>query len=415
MTTFEAENQIVASWLRGEFLDHIDLVTEQEFQHHGLLYKAIKQSVASVNMVDYELIATAAGLKIADIAKMAAERIPHAFRTHYRWFKQYSIQGRLRTLAKADGGVDLKKEIAELEIELDRIAAEAVEDEVDMYRSYYEELYARANEKERMKWGVPRLDNLTGGLKRGELTIVAARPGCGKSAFALQVADTASKLGKVLFVSLEMSRNSIIDRLVMRYTDIPSHSIKTGQLTDHERAMLDKAMNHLPTNIRLLDKTMTLSGIRSAVERYLPDLLIVDQLGLVRGEGRFNTKREELSQITRQLKLLSMERDIAIIGIAQVNRNAQEKIPTLADLKESGTLEEDGDNVIAIHRMSREDCKFITEIDVVDYDQYIAHGEYPSLLMLLKHRSGEIATIPSIFIGRKFTVREVSSVVLSKG
>jgi replicative DNA helicase len=413
-TPYEAEQQLIGIWLRNLHTDHMNFVREDEFRHLADLYRAIKNCIATVGCVDLLEIAKETEYAVKDLANIAKECEPFAFRSYYRWFKTFSVQSRLQTLATINGGVDMRKEIASLSTELDRISAESVEDEVDMYMSYYHELEARANERERMKWGIPKLDELTGGFKRGELTIVAARPGCGKSAFALQVSDTASKLGKVLFVSLEMSRNSIIDRLVLRYTDIPSHSVKTGKLSDRERAMLDNGMKYLPT-IRILDKTMTLTGIRSAVERYLPDLLVVDQLGLVRGDGRFNTKREELSQITRQLKLLAMERDISVIGIAQVNRNAQEKIPTLADLKESGTLEEDGDNVIAIHRMSREDCRFITEIDEGDYDHYVSHGEYPSLLMLLKHRSGEIATIPSVFIGKKMAIREVSQIVLTKG
>ena len=216
------------------------------------------------------------------------------------------------------------------------------------------EIDARKENKRKLSYGIPSLDKRTNGIHKQNLVIVAGRPGIGKSALALQIAShNCERKSKVLFASLEMGETELLERMVMHLSDIDTYNMKTGNLTKYEWNQISLATDRIaeyPLNINTAVRTP--SQLRVEIARTQPDLVIVDQLGLLRDENRVNSRREEIVNITRKLKLMAMDFDVPVIALAQINRDASETIPTLANLKESGSIEEDANVVIMLHALS---------------------------------------------------------------
>ncbi len=177
--------------------------------------------------------------------------------------------------------------------------------------------------------------------------------------------NIASKGKKVAYVSLEMSEEQIIQKLMAKNTRINSRKIRNGDLNDDQLAQLlseCEQISELP--ISILTKTNTIQKIEIEARRmknrgYL-DLLIIDYLQLLRNSGNFKSREQEVADISRTLKLLSLELNIPIIALCQLNRNASKNEPTLADIRESGAIEQDADNVIFLYSDNRDQDDIIT-------------------------------------------------------
>lgn len=200
------------------------------------------------------------------------------------------------------------------------------------------------------------LDKLTCGLHKEELTIIGARPGMGKTTFALQIAENIAQKGiKVGIVSLEMSETQLIQKIISRETRINSYKMRMGTLDTEEFTKISETcakISDLP--IKLITNLRTIQQIENFARKMKNKenlgLLIIDYIQLIRNKGKFNSREQEVADITRTLKLLSLELKIPIIGLCQLNRNAENKEPSLADLRESGAIEQDADNVIFIYQ-----------------------------------------------------------------
>lgn len=204
------------------------------------------------------------------------------------------------------------------------------------------------------------LDALTDGLHEGELTIIGARPGVGKTTFSLQIADKIANKNKfVAYVSLEMSEEQIIQKLLARRTRVNSRKIRNGDLEDSEIDKIGLACGELSTlTMNILTKANTIQQIETEARRLKNrnklDLLVIDYLQLVKNLGNFKSREQEVADISRTLKLLSLELEIPIVALCQLNRNASRNEPTLADIRESGSIEQDADNVIFLYQEDEE-------------------------------------------------------------
>ena len=204
------------------------------------------------------------------------------------------------------------------------------------------------------------LDALTDGLHEGELTIVGARPGVGKTTFSLQIADKIANKNKfVTYISLEMSEEQIIQKLLARRTRVNSRKIRNGDLEDSEIDKIGLACGELSTlTMNILTKANTIQQIETEARRLKNrnklDLLVIDYLQLVKNLGNFKSREQEVADISRTLKLLSLELEIPIVALCQLNRNASKNEPTLADIRESGSIEQDADNVIFLYQEDEE-------------------------------------------------------------
>lgn len=182
----------------------------------------------------------------------------------------------------------------------------------------------------------------------------------------MQIAEKIASKGKaVAYVSLEMSEEQIIQKILSKKTKINSRKIRNGDLTQNEIDKVSIACNEITQMpMSILTKSNTIQQIeieaRRMKNRNKMDLLVIDYLQLVRNLGNFKSREQEVADISRTLKLLSLEIDIPIIALCQLNRNASRNEPTLADIRESGAIEQDADNVIFLYTQEEEDSNIIT-------------------------------------------------------
>lgn len=204
--------------------------------------------------------------------------------------------------------------------------------------------------------GITDLDKMICGLHRQELTIIGARPGVGKTTLALQIAEHIAERGtETAIISLEMSDTQVIQKLISRRARINSYKMRMGTLETKELeqvGIVSAEIAELP--IHLITKARTIQHIEN-IARKLKNknnlgLMIIDYIQLIKNKGKFNSREQEVADITRTLKLLSLELNIPIVGLCQLNRNAARQEPTLADLRESGAIEQDADNILFLYQ-----------------------------------------------------------------
>ncbi len=204
--------------------------------------------------------------------------------------------------------------------------------------------------------GIYDLDSMICGLHRQELTIIGARPGIGKTTLALQIAEKIARNDKnVLFVSLEMSDTQIIQKMIARTGNVKGYRMRMGTIEDEDWVKISNAIGKLSdlkfnTNSKIRTIQRLELEARKLKNRGKLDLIIIDYIQLLKSKDKFNSREQEVADISRRLKLMSLELDIPIIALCQLNRNASNNEPNLSDLRESGSLEQDADNVIFLHQ-----------------------------------------------------------------
>lgn len=208
--------------------------------------------------------------------------------------------------------------------------------------------------------GFTDFDRMTSGLQRQELIVIAARPSMGKTALALNMAQYASKNANVVGIfSLEMSAPQLVSRLLCSEARVDAHRLRTGYLNREEWARLADGLRRLCETKVYIDDTpgvgvleMRAKSRRLKAEHGL-DLLIIDYLQLMAGRGRIESRQQEVSQISRDLKILAKELDVPVIALSQLSRAPEQRSehkPQLSDLRESGAIEQDSDVVCFIYR-----------------------------------------------------------------
>ena len=234
----------------------------------------------------------------------------------------------------------------------------------DLVRLAISKLEALSQKRDRIT-GIPtgyyELDSLTAGLHPSDLIIVAARPGMGKTAFALNIAANAAinEKRKVAIFSLEMSKEQLAMRLLAQTARVDYQKLRTGVLNKDDWKNIIDAAEILTEAPIFIDDTPGISVIEMrAKARRLKheqglDLIIVDYLQLIKGRGRSENRQQEISEISRSLKILAKELNVPVIAVSQLSRAVearQDKRPQLSDLRESGAIEQDADLVIFIYR-----------------------------------------------------------------
>ena len=245
------------------------------------------------------------------------------------------------------------------------------------FRHFYDEFATFINTKRKpgefmgIASGFAQLDEYLAGFQKGEFIIIGARPSVGKTAFALNLVNNITINNQVAsgFFSLEMSGRDIISRVVTMRSDIDSNKIRTNTLSMDDRARIAKNMGSIldaPSYISEIS-SMTLFDLRVQARRLVKkekvEIIFIDYLGLLRyvspnSEQRMHLpKHEQFSEISRSLKALARELNIPIIALSQLNREARDGVetePTLANIRESGSIEQDADVVIFLHRKDKD-------------------------------------------------------------
>ena len=210
--------------------------------------------------------------------------------------------------------------------------------------------------------GYRQLDEYTSGLQPADLIVLAARPGMGKTSFALNVAQHAGLPGgsRVGIFSLEMTREQLFLRMLTGLARVDSHRLRTGRLTKEDWKQLTKAFGELAAGNIFIDDSAGISVLemraksrRLKLERGL-DLVVVDYMQLIRSRSRFENRQQEMSEISRSLKELAKELNVPVIAVSQLSRAPEQRgekgRPQLSDLRESGAIEQDADVVLLLYR-----------------------------------------------------------------
>ncbi|HEU4715555.1 MAG TPA: replicative DNA helicase [Candidatus Saccharimonadales bacterium] len=258
-----------------------------------------------------------------------------------------------------------------------------------------EELHRNKGALRGVRTGWRDLDNMTAGLQRSDLIILAARPAMGKTTLVTNLAYNVATVAKqsVLFFSLEMSKEQLVDRMLADASGVDAWNIRTGNLSDEDFSKLSEAMGEMAEAPIYLDDTPGLSVLemRTKARRAAHDaplgLIIVDYLQLMQGSGKDNGNRvQEVSEISRGLKLIARELNVPVIALSQLSRSVENRspqIPQLADLRESGSIEQDADIVMFIYREA--------------YYNPETERENITDLIIAKHRNGPVGKVELYF------------------
>jgi replicative DNA helicase len=374
----------------------IDLVTAQSELKAEKLLKEIGGSPYLAELTNV-VPTTAHALSYADLVEKASIR---------------------RRLIKAgttivEGAYDGEKEVGELlgaaEKTLFEVSDKSVKSDytplsellVDAFNRM-EKLHKNRGALRGLKTGFADLDKWTAGLQKGDLIIVGARPAMGKTTFAQNLAVNAAEINQkaVLFFSMEMAKAEIIDRMISPAADVDAWNIRTGNISDDEFSRIGDALGEMSDIPLLIDDTsnMTILELRNKARRAAHDhdigLIIVDYLQLIQGSDRYAGNRvQEVTEISRGLKILARELEVPVVALAQLSRNVtgrDDPRPVLSDLRESGSIEQDADLVMFLHR--------------VDYYNKNKPDYVPTNiteLIMAKHRHGPTETIELFFDGKK--------------
>ena len=257
--------------------------------------------------------------------------------------------------------------------------------------------------------GFAALDDFLGGLQRADLIVLAAKTSLGKTSLALNVARNAAINQKacVALCSLEMSREAVVQRLLASESGVDSRKVRLGRFGEKDEIKIMEASGVLSEAPIYIDDSPQLRALdirskarRLHFERNI-DLIIVDYLQLIQGDGKNETRVQEISKITRALKTLARELNVPILAVSQLSRAVEWRashVPQLADLRESGSIEQDADVVLFIYRddmyFSAEDWSKVHDIEKEPYPRSIAD------INIAKHRNGPLGQIKLRFLSR---------------
>lgn len=250
-----------------------------------------------------------------------------------------------------------------------------------------------------LETGFYDFDKITTGFQPGELIILAARPGMGKTALALNMATYAATTTEkaIAIFNLEMPAEQLVNRIISAQGGIDAYKLQTGQMQERDWKRYNEAMNQLAeTNLYIEDNSgVTVSEIKAKCRRLanMPKglgLVVIDYLQLVTtGNRRIESRQVEVSEISRALKTMALELGVPVIALSQLSRSAEKResnMPMLADLRESGSIEQDADMVLFINRKDYYEAKKDQREKIV-----------PAELVIAKHRKGSLGTIELLF------------------
>ncbi len=260
-----------------------------------------------------------------------------------------------------------------------------------------EELYNRKQHITGIPSGFVELDYRTAGFHGSELILIAARPAMGKTAFALNIATNAAIKANVpvAMFSLEMSKEQLVNRILCSEAMVDSNKVRTGKLEEEDWTKLASAIGPLSEAEIYIDDTpgINITEIRAKCRKLKLEknigLVVIDYLQLIQGSGKRNGSREqEISEISRSLKILAKELNVPVIALSQLSRAAEQRPdhrPMLSDLRESGAIEQDADIVMFLYRD--------------DYYNQDSEKKDIAEVILAKHRGGSTGTVELLWLG----------------
>ena len=419
----EAEQAVIGSMLtdKDAVVEAIEILKEDDFyrQDNKLIYAAIVNLYNRAEPIDIitvkaELISLGKFEQVGGLEYLAMlpDKVPTTANVE-KYIRIVEEKSVLRKLIKASNElIDLGyAETEDLDTIMDQAEKKIFEISQgknqkgytplkDVLVETFAEIEKLYNQKEPIT-GIPTgfadLDYKTAGLHNSDLVLVAARPAMGKSAFALNIATNAAMQAKVPVVifNLEMSKSQLVNRILCSEAMVDSNKIRTGKIEEDDWVKLATALGPLSEAPIYIDDTpgITVTEIRAKCRKLKLEknigLIVIDYLQLIQGTGKRNASREqEISEISRSLKILAKELDVPVIALSQLSRAAEQRAdhrPMLSDLRESGAIEQDADIVMFLYRD--------------DYYNPDTEKKNIAEVIMAKHRAGSTGTVELLWLG----------------
>lgn len=417
-----AEQSVLGAILlnKDAMIDVAEFLRAEHFykESHGAIFKAMVQLFEAHEPMD--IVSVTAELKhdgtldlaggtaylseVLDIVptSASAERYGRIIKEHYTKRKLVETAAKITELAFRDQG-SAQETLDAAEQEIFSIAQHSVRrDFVNIKEALassfdrLDELHKRGGGMRGVPTGFSEVDFRLSGMQDSNLIILAARPGTGKTAMILNIAMHVAVQEKmpVGIFSLEMSKEELVDRLLVGQADIDAWKLKTGKLTDDDFTKLSDAMGELAEAPLFIDDTpgINIMEMRTKARRLQVEhgvkLIIVDYLQLADAGRRFDNRVQEVSVISQNMKNLARELKVPVLCCSQLSRAVEARgtrVPELSDLRESGSIEQDADVVMFLYRE--------------DHDQANWGDQIPTKLRIAKHRNGALGEIDLIFRG----------------
>ncbi|MEX2444393.1 MAG: replicative DNA helicase [Alkalispirochaeta sp.] len=399
----------------------VDYVRPDDFyrQAHGKIFEAILHLWDRGESIDLitltaELQATGQLDRIGGAAYISSltTAVPTSANVEYyaQIVQQTSVRRRLITLAAEitescfDDTIPTRQVIEEAERRIFELAEtnqtqgfQAAKEVVKRTVDAIEKLYHNQDDYTGVPTGFHALDNMTSGFQNSEFIVIGARPSVGKTAFALSMAANIAigrKIPTGIF-TLEMSDMALMQRLIASEARIASQVIRTGMLRTTDFANLTNAASRIYDSPLWISDTpgMRLLDLRAQARRMVGQhgvrIIIVDYLTLITNENAELARHEQIADISRSLKALARELEIPVIALSQVSRDTEGKRPMLSNIRESGSIEQDADVVLFLHRERNLEKESTETLNVVETE-----------LIVAKQRNGPVGTIQIAFIPR---------------
>ena len=433
--SIEAEKSTLGSIMvdQDSLIKIVDLVSPDDFydKSNSVIYQAIVDLFNKRTTIDIITISTLLSDQgqldqVGGTAYIAGlvEDVPTAAHI-FQYAMIVKKKATLRKLLKAghnitslgyDEASDVEDLLEEAEKSLFSVSQNFVKDKFvhikDVLTSTYEKIADLHDPDSKNNYaGVPSgfsgLDNITSGFHPSDLIILAARPAMGKTALALNFAQNIAKSGKsVGVISLEMSKEQLVERLFCSLLEVDSWKIKTGQLAENDFARIGPVMDQLNSLKIFIDDSLgnSIVELRAKTRRLQMehglDFLVIDYLQLMQGSrANFGNRVQEISEISRSLKSLAREMHVPILALSQLSRAVEsrpDKMPQLSDLRESGAIEQDADIVMMLYR-----------------DDYYNPDDSPKKgitdLYIRKHRHGPVGQVELRFDKSKMRFYDIEN------
>lgn len=419
----EAEQAVIGSMLtdKDAVIAAIEVLKEDDFyrEDHKAIYGAILSLYdrsEPIDIITLKAELTSLGMfdKIGGLEYLAElpEKVPTTANVD-KYIKIVEEKSMLRSLIKTANeiielGYDPTEELDNIMDNAEKKIFNIMQDKnqkgyspikdilVDTF-TQLEQLYNQKQHITGVPTGFADLDYKTAGLHNSDLVLVAARPAMGKSAFALNIASYAAVKAHVptVIFSLEMSKEQMVNRILCSEAMVDSNKVRTGKIEEEDWVKIAGAMGPLSEAQIFIDDTpgISINEIRAKCRKLKLEknigLVVIDYLQLVQGSGKKSSSREqEISEISRSLKILAKEINVPVIALSQLSRAPEQRPdhrPMLSDLRESGAIEQDADIVMFLYRD----------------DYYNEESEKKNIaeVILAKHRSGSTGTVELLWLG----------------
>lgn len=397
-----AERVVLSAWLNNKHTDKIALFAAEDFSMPEL-YELVK---AKKGLPD---IARQLKVNPAEIGRLYQEynSTEPMFFGYLKELQDRKLMPQIAELIKTafpEGSAIDREKIGEL---MDRLDILRSGEEIPMPAKNFactlvDDLDEKQNQSGRAKYGLETLDRLTGGIHRKQLITVGARPGMGKSAFALQIGLNVAEQGhRVLYLPLEMTEAETYERILCMKNFVEGSQLTAEHISKETWDKISLGGNMLneleeSKNFLVFENLRNLEKIRQIIKNYRPFLVVIDQLSNLRTDRHFNSKRELYTFFTNTLKEIAMDNGVAILLAAQINRAVEGGAPTLENLKDSGSIEEDSERVILLYQIPDE--------KISNPKDWIAAK--PMLVRLAKNRSGKVGDFTVSYCGEHYRFKE---------